>query len=50
MLREGNHCLHFSLFQKGLRASESRLKERKGHFFKPQMLITQFGNIRRANE
>ena len=45
MLREGNHCLHFLYLKGDYALIESRLKERKGHFFKPQMLITQFETL-----
>lgn len=44
-LREGNSNLHF-LYLKGDKAViEERLKQRKGHFFKPQMLVTQFATL-----
>lgn len=45
MLREGNHCLHFLYLKGDYALIENRLKERKGHFFKPQMLITQFETL-----
>ncbi|OTA20224.1 D-gluconate kinase [Xenorhabdus beddingii] len=44
-LRDGNTNLSF-LYMKGeFDLIESRLKARKGHFFKPQMLISQFETL-----
>ncbi|CAI1930256.1 gluconokinase [Serratia proteamaculans] len=44
-LREGNRNLHF-IYLKGDKAViEERLKQRKGHFFKPQMLVSQFATL-----
>lgn len=44
-LREGNSNLHF-IYLKGDKAViEERLKQRKGHFFKPQMLVSQFATL-----
>lgn len=45
MLREGNHCLHFLYLKGDYSLIENRLKARKGHFFKPQMLVTQFETL-----
>ena len=45
MLREGNQCLHFLYLKGDYSLIESRLKARKGHFFKPQMLVTQFETL-----
>ncbi|BBI91580.1 gluconokinase [Serratia symbiotica] len=44
-LREGNSNVHF-IYLKGDKAViEARLKQRKGHFFKPQMLVSQFATL-----
>ncbi len=49
-LREGNSNLHF-LYLKGDKAViEERLKQRKGHFFKPQMLVSQFATLEEPGE
>lgn len=45
MLREGNKNLHFIYLKGGYELIESRLMARKGHFFKPQMLVTQFATL-----
>ncbi|HEJ9486399.1 TPA: gluconokinase [Proteus mirabilis] len=45
MLRDGNQCLHFLYLKGDYELIESRLKARKGHFFKPQMLVTQFETL-----
>ncbi|CBJ82841.1 gluconate kinase 2 in GNT I system,thermoresistant [Xenorhabdus bovienii str. Jollieti] len=42
MLRNGNKNLSFLYMQGDFYLIESRLKARKEHFFKPQMLISQF--------
>ncbi|MEA1063068.1 gluconokinase [Erwinia sp. HR93] len=42
LLREGNPNLAFIYLKGDYALIESRLKARKGHFFKPQMLVTQF--------
>ncbi|CDL79356.1 gluconokinase [Xenorhabdus cabanillasii] len=42
ILRNGNKNLSFLYMQGDFELIESRLKTRKGHFFKPQMLISQF--------
>lgn len=45
ILRDGHQQLKF-IYLKGNQATiESRLKARKGHFFKPQMLVTQFNTL-----
>ncbi|MGB8666272.1 MAG: gluconokinase [Serratia inhibens] len=41
-LRAGNSHLHFIYLQGSKEIIEDRLKQRKGHFFKPQMLVSQF--------
>lgn len=41
-LREGNSNLHFIYLEGEKEVIEARLKQRKGHFFKPQMLVSQF--------
>ncbi|CAI1085150.1 gluconokinase [Serratia entomophila] len=49
-LREGNSNLHF-IYLKGNKAViEDRLKQRKGHFFKPQMLVSQFATLEEPGE
>lgn len=45
MLRDGNQCLHFLYLKGDYALIEERLKARKGHFFKPQMLVTQFETL-----
>ncbi|AXF78589.1 gluconokinase [Erwinia tracheiphila] len=42
MLRQGNENLSFIYLKGGFGTIESRLRARKGHFFKPRMLVTQF--------
>ncbi|WP_340620903.1 gluconokinase [Xenorhabdus siamensis] len=42
ILRNGNKNLSFLYMQGDFELIEGRLKARKGHFFKPQMLISQF--------
>ncbi|MTD37336.1 gluconokinase [Erwinia sp. CPCC 100877] len=44
-LREGNDNLSFIYLKGDYDLIESRLKSRKGHFFKPQMLVTQFETL-----
>ena len=44
-LREGNRNLHFLYLKGDKTVIEERLKQRKGHFFKPQMLVTQFAAL-----
>ncbi|PHM71772.1 gluconokinase [Xenorhabdus sp. KJ12.1] len=45
ILRSGNKNLSFLYMQGNFELIESRLKARKGHFFKPQMLISQFETL-----
>lgn len=42
ILREGNHNLYFIYLKGDAVVIEERLKARKGHFFKPDMLKSQF--------
>lgn len=42
ILREGNHNLYFIYLKGDAVVIEERLKARKGHFFKPEMLKSQF--------
>lgn len=42
ILRDGNPNLSFIYLKGDFDVIESRLRVRKGHFFKPQMLVTQF--------
>ena len=42
LLRDGNPNLSFIYLKGDFEVIESRLKARKGHFFKTQMLVTQF--------
>lgn len=44
-LRHGNENLRFIYLKGDFDTIESRLKARKGHFFKPQMLVTQFETL-----
>ncbi|WP_431224724.1 gluconokinase [Serratia sp. L9] len=44
-LRAGNSNLSFIYLHGDLTVIEARLAARKGHFFKPQMLITQFATL-----
>jgi gluconokinase len=45
ILRQGNQNLKFIYLKGDFETIESRLKARKGHFFKPQMLVTQFETL-----
>ncbi|WP_205953758.1 gluconokinase [Pantoea stewartii] len=45
MLRQGNDNLRFVYLKGDFDTIESRLKARKGHFFKSQMLVTQFATL-----
>ncbi|WP_256853239.1 gluconokinase [Pantoea sp. Fr+CA_20] len=45
ILRQGNDNLRFIYLKGDFDTIESRLKARKGHFFKPQMLVTQFATL-----
>ena len=44
-LRDGNPNLSFIYLKGDFEVIEGRLKARKGHFFKPQMLVTQFQTL-----
>ncbi|MGK7247163.1 gluconokinase [Buttiauxella agrestis] len=44
-LREGNPNLSFIYMKGDFEVIENRLKARKGHFFKTQMLVTQFETL-----
>lgn len=48
-LRKGNDNLSFIYLQGQFDVIEARLKARKGHFFKPQMLVTQFDTLEEPN-
>lgn len=45
ILREGNENLSFIYLKGDYATIEARLRARKTHFFKPQMLITQFETL-----
>ncbi|EMH4164731.1 gluconokinase [Pluralibacter gergoviae] len=45
ILRAGNPNLSFIYMKGDFEVIESRLKARKGHFFKTQMLVTQFETL-----
>lgn len=45
ILRKDNDNLSFVYLKGEFETIESRLKARKGHFFKPQMLVTQFATL-----
>jgi gluconokinase len=45
ILRQGNDNLRFVYLKGDFDTIEARLKARKGHFFKPQMLVTQFATL-----
>ncbi|KAB8312407.1 gluconokinase [Erwinia endophytica] len=45
ILRQGNENLSFVYLKGDFDTIESRLRARKGHFFKPQMLVTQFETL-----
>jgi len=45
ILRQGNQNLSFVYLRGDFDTIESRLRARKGHFFKPQMLVTQFATL-----
>ncbi|WLS79238.1 gluconokinase [Erwinia pyri] len=45
ILRKGNDNLSFVYLKGDFDTIESRLRARKGHFFKPQMLVTQFETL-----
>lgn len=44
-LRAGNPNLSFIYLQGHFEVIEARMKARKGHFFKPQMLVSQFETL-----
>lgn len=44
-LRDGNSNLSFIYLKGAFEVIENRLKARKGHFFKTQMLVTQFQTL-----
>ena len=50
ILREGNSNLKFVYLKGDFDTIESRLKARKGHFFKPAMLVTQFSTLEEPTE
>ncbi|MEQ4532268.1 MAG: gluconokinase [Mixta sp.] len=45
ILRQGNDNLSFIYLKGDFETIEGRLKARKGHFFKPQMLVSQFATL-----
>ncbi|SFN42391.1 gluconokinase [Izhakiella capsodis] len=45
LLRKGSQNLSFIYCRGDFDTIESRLRARKGHFFKPQMLVTQFATL-----
>ncbi|WP_312240498.1 gluconokinase [Pantoea sp.] len=45
ILRKGNQNLKFIYLKGDFDTIEARLRARKGHFFKPQMLVTQFAAL-----
>lgn len=49
LLRKGNDNLSFIYLQGQFDVIEARLKARKGHFFKPAMLVTQFETLEEPN-
>lgn len=44
-LRAGNPYLSFIYLKGHVEVIEARMKARKGHFFKPQMLVSQFETL-----
>lgn len=50
LLRAGNPNLSFIYLKGEFEVIESRLKARKGHFFKTQMLVTQFETLQEPGE
>lgn len=50
ILREDNKNLFFIYLKGDANVIEERLKARKGHFFKPEMLKTQFATLEEPNE
>ncbi|KAA8998061.1 gluconokinase [Affinibrenneria salicis] len=49
-LRAGNQNVSFIYLKGSFEVIEQRLKARKGHFFKPQMLVTQFETLQEPGE
>lgn len=49
-LRDGNKNLFFLYMQGDFDLIESRLKSRKGHFFKPEMLVSQFQTLQEPSQ
>lgn len=45
ILRDGNQHLSFLYLEGDFKLIEGRLKERKNHFFKPNMLVSQFDTL-----
>lgn len=45
ILRQQNQHLYFLYLRGDFSLIESRLQARKGHFFKPQMLVSQFATL-----
>lgn len=45
ILRNGSHNLKFLYLKGSCETIEARLKVRKGHFFKPQLLVAQFATL-----
>lgn len=50
ILREGNPNLVFVYLKGDISLIEGRMKARKGHFFKPEMLLTQFATLQEPND
>jgi gluconokinase len=49
-LRAGNDNLSFIYLHGDFPVIEARLAARKGHFFKPQMLVTQFATLEQPDQ
>ncbi|ATA26763.1 gluconokinase [Brenneria goodwinii] len=49
-LRKGNQHVSFIYLKGSFEVIEQRLKARKGHFFKPQMLVSQFETLQEPGE
>ncbi|TCV92514.1 gluconokinase [Biostraticola tofi] len=49
-LRAGNDNLHFVYLKGDFEVIEARMKARKGHFFKSQMLVTQFDTLQEPGD
>lgn len=50
MLRQQNQNLYFLYLRGDFALIENRLQARKGHFFKPQMLLSQFATLEEPTE